>query len=325
MRLTVTYPTEEFERDEHPDGDHTRETADAHLATMPRGWLEATLTDDGEVAWRRFPASSWVAVKHWPLLPTERDRDVTVDMEALESWLRAIGVRVRWDVLKRHPFPGHAVNRDHLEPDHYARVAQRKGYSANYAVISALIGEGMDYGEALHLMRSGCEHRREDRARFDAMQDAEMLRLRNEVRRLKGEPELTEEQEHNEGREAVREWVAETIARKSSQWRASPQRPEMIDHHRAHADAEGRSWWKVRRPTRDLIAANATGYVYVTAHDCGVYAFAAGDGTPSVVGMSDATLWSEWAPVAGWYGASVEWPEARPVGAPELSGDGATK
>ncbi len=81
----------------------------------------------------------------------------------------------------------------------------------------------------------------------------------------------------------------------------------------------------MRRPTRDLIAANATGYVYVTARDCGVYAFAAGDGTPSVVGRSDATLWSEWAPVAGWYGASVEWPEARPVGAPELSGDGATK
>ena len=37
MRLTVTYPTDEFESDEYPGGDHTRETADAHLATMPRG------------------------------------------------------------------------------------------------------------------------------------------------------------------------------------------------------------------------------------------------------------------------------------------------
>ena len=104
-------------------------------------------------------------------------------------------------------------------------------------------------------------------------------------------------------------------------WRASPQRPEVIDHHRAHADADGRSWWAVRRPTCDLIAAVATGYVYVTAHDCGVYAFAAGDGTPTIAGKSDATLWSEWSPVAGWYDEHVEWPEARPVGAPELSGE----
>lgn len=320
MRLTVTYPADEFERDEYPNGDHTRETADAHLATMPRGWLEATLREDGEIAWRRFPASSWVAVKHWPLSPTERDRrDIDVDTEALESWLRAIGVRVRWDVLKRHPFPGHAVNRDALEPDHYARVSQRKGSSAIHAVLSALIGEGMDYGVAQHLVNSGCEHRRADRAKFMDALHAETFALRNEVRRLKGEPEMTEEQEQAEGRERVREWVAATIARKSAQWRLAPVIAETRDHHRAHADADGRSWWKVRRPTHDLIAADATGYVCVTAHDCGVYAFAAGDGTPTIAGKSDATLWSEWSPVAGWYGDHVAWPEARPDGLPELS------
>lgn len=319
MRLTVTYPTDEFERDEYPDGDHTRETADAHLVTMARGWLEATLTDDGEIAWRRFPASSWVAVKHWPLSPAERDRrDVTVNMEALETWLRAIGVRVRWDVLKRHPFPGHAVNRDALEPDHSARVAQRKGYSAIHAVLSMLIGEGMDYGEALHLIRSGCEHRRKDRDKFYDDLRAETLSLRNDVRRLKGEPELTEEQEGDEGRARVREWVAATLARKPAQWRTAPVIAETRSHHAANA-VDGFSWWKVRRPVDESIASGAKGYVRVSVRDCGVYAFAAGDGTPTIAGKSDLTLWSEWSPVAGWYGDHVAWPETRPDGPLELS------
>lgn len=112
MRLTVTYPTEEFERAEY-FGDHTRESADAHLSTMPRGWLEATLDEDREVAWRRFPSSPWVPIAHWPRNPTARDTGVTVNMDALESWLRAVGVRVRWDVLKRHPFPGQAIAAHH--------------------------------------------------------------------------------------------------------------------------------------------------------------------------------------------------------------------
>ncbi len=213
MYLIVTYPSGEFERDEDVDGDHSPDTADAHLATMPKGWLEATLHDDGDVAWRRFPASSWVAVKHWPQQPTDEDRGAAqIDVEALESWLRDIGIAVEWERLFAHPFPGHAIGGGEVEPDHRIRLCKRNGRSAIYAVLAALIGEGQNHGEVMHLIMSGCEHRREARAELDARKDAEMLRLRNEIRRLKGEPEMTAEQEAEKDREMFRAWVEETIA-----------------------------------------------------------------------------------------------------------------
>lgn len=224
MKLWVTWPDSsgEFERDEvHDVADEA--AADALLKTLARGWYEATLRhddpkhDDGaRPTRRRLPRSGWVDVLWWPKdatwksLPSFED-----DVLRVAAWLRAAGVRLTWAQLLRAPWPGRQRGDECAatccEPDHALRIAKRKGMRPIEAIVGLIEQDGFERGALSYRCRSNADMER--RMMRDAVKEAEELRrelrdARNEVRRLKGEPEVTEEMEIAAACAAIQERLA---------------------------------------------------------------------------------------------------------------------
>lgn len=229
MQLWVTRPDSsgEFERDEvHEVADEA--AADALLRTLPRGWYEATLRgadpkhDDGaRPTRRRFLRSGWVDVLWWPkvatraALPSFED-----DARAISEWLRAMGVRLTWAQLLRAPWPGRqrgdVCAATCCEPDHTLRIAKRKGRRPVEALVGLIEQDGLERGALLHRANSNADMER--RMLRETLKENDDLRrelrdARNEARRLRGEPEVTEEQEHAAARAAIRERLDARAAR----------------------------------------------------------------------------------------------------------------
>lgn len=221
MKLWVTWPdgSGEFECDaEHEVADEA--AADALLKTQPRGWYEATLRDGAGARpmRRRLPRSGWADVRSWPgpdAVPPFED-----DVRAVADWLRAAGVRLSWPQALRAPWAGRqrgdVCAATCLDPDETLRSMRREGYRAIDAVVGLIMQDGMERG-ALILRGSGGV---DDLRRWlrDAHDEADALRrqlrdARNEIRRLNGEPDVSEEQERAEAIAAIRERVEAARAR----------------------------------------------------------------------------------------------------------------
>lgn len=219
-RLWVAVPAGEFEDAVDLGEVATRADADAVLAAFAGPWLEATLRrpdrthDEGaRPKWRRLPASKWRKVRHWTA--AEQKRLASDDVDRIAAWLRRAGVRVTWERVMRSPWPGHergpVTEATSLAPDETLRSMRRRGTDALRAVIGEVYTEGMERGAAIARERSMERHWR----RFAELADLDIAELRrelreahNEARRLRGEPEVTEEQE----REATRVRVSANAA-----------------------------------------------------------------------------------------------------------------
>jgi len=201
-------------------GDHeTPESADAALASMTT-WREAQLcvrdprSDDGwTCSQRRLPTTPWRAVLRWTERPRHGTDPISPDIDAISAWLRDMGVRLAWsDVLVRM-WPGHErgeINADSLEPDRMFRSGADHGEDALEYVVGLIVNEGQDSGALWYRLRTNVD---ELRASYNRVvketeeQAAEIRALRNEVRRLKGEPEISEEEERAAVQAKVREYL----------------------------------------------------------------------------------------------------------------------
>ena len=201
----------------------TRAEADVALAALAGPWLEATLRrpdrthDEGaRPRWRRLPASKWRRVRHWTA--AEQERFASDDVDRIAAWLRRAGVRLTWERALRSPWPGHErgplTEATSLAPDETLRSMRRRGHDALRAVIGEVYTEGMERGGALARERSMEQHWR----RFAEIADRDIADLRrelrearNEARRLRGEPEVTEEQEREAARARVSANAAEIL------------------------------------------------------------------------------------------------------------------
>ncbi len=222
-RLWVAVPAGEFEDAVDLGEVATRADADAVLAAFAGPWLEATLrrpdrthVEGARPKWRRLPASKWRKVRHWTA--AEQKRLASDDVDRIAAWLRRAGVRLTWERALRSPWPGHErgplTEATSLAPDETLRSMRRRGHDALRAVIGEVYTEGMGRGGALARERSMEQHWR----RFAEIADRDIADLRrelrearNEARRLRGEPEVTEEQEREAARARVSANAAEIL------------------------------------------------------------------------------------------------------------------
>jgi len=222
-RLWVAVPAEEHEDAVDLGEVATRAEADVALAAFAGPWLEATLRrpdrthDEGaRPKWRRLPASKWRKVRHWTA--DEQHRFARDDVERITAWLRRAGVRVTWERVMRSPWPGHErgplTEAASLPPDETLRSMRRRGRDALRAVLGEVYTEGMERGAARARDQSAESFWRDAAKRADediADLRRELREARNEARRLRGEPEVTEEQEREAARARVSANAAELL------------------------------------------------------------------------------------------------------------------
>lgn len=227
-RLWVSRPGEserEYETQES-HGDHTRESADAVLAGIVGEWCEAELSDprphsDGWLGvLRRGPSTAWREVRRWPERAEHETRgECYADAEAITAWLRAAGVTVEWPAVLAQQWPGHERGRMHaacaLDPDRTFRHGHERRQDALEHVVWMILAEGQESGALLHRVNHNCDAHDDDRDAAWARRErerAEMRELRNEVRRLKGEREISEEEERAAGVAEMKAHLARFVA-----------------------------------------------------------------------------------------------------------------
>ncbi len=229
LRLIVSRPgkfTRENEREEF-HGDHeTTESADAALAPLKGEWCEATLcvpspTSAGwDVVMRRLPATGWRTVQRWAARPTHTDTNV--DADAITAWLRAVGVRVGWPAVLAHQWPGHErgliYGAGSPEQDRLFRCGAHRDEDALEYVVRAIVAEAQESGAMKQRVTHKCDAHDEqsdaDFERFKA-QNARIHALENEVRRLKGEPELVDPEASAENITKIEAYLLEFAARRN--------------------------------------------------------------------------------------------------------------
>lgn len=201
MLLRVTRLDDVSEFEECETFDVVDEASADALLSESSEWLEATLHEGATTPAlrRRLPSSSWCDVRRWPHSP----RDLAAfsgDVDAIVAWLRACGVTLEWSQVMRAPWGGRDAGDmcDGPEPDAYLRRDMRRGErDALTSVVALVMREGIERGAIGYRRDYFVDEQREslDRAReTNGWLRRELHATRNEVRRLRGEPEITQEE-----------------------------------------------------------------------------------------------------------------------------------
>lgn len=221
MHLIVTVPSGEYEARNDLGVVADEAAADALLAAHAGEWYEATLcpprADPERDAWRpqrrRFPASTWREVAHWR--ETERTHPFG-RLDEIVAWLRAGGCTVTWESLRaagpwagrQNRYPGS------VEPDHELRVAERDGHDALDAALCLVLREGATAEAVEHERSSQCVARATEAHEERERHRTALREAHNVARRLRGEPEVTAEQERAEEFASAREWTEKRKAKR---------------------------------------------------------------------------------------------------------------
>lgn len=221
MELWITRPgpSGEHEVDEaHALTDGGEDAADAILSMQPPGWCEATVRANGRAFRRRLPRSGWVEVRHWPAnFPKHDDRDsFGDDIRAVAQWLRTVGVGLLWENVMRVPWAGRErgdICGDTCPaPNEMLRSSRRKKRDALEAIVELVMQEGIERGALLHREITDVDELRRQLLTANAEVEElhrELQDALKEVRRLKGQPEVSEEEQ----KDAVLANVAEILGR----------------------------------------------------------------------------------------------------------------
>lgn len=229
MELWITRPglSGEPEVDEvHPLTDGGEDAADAILITQPPGWCEATVRANGRSLRRRLPSSGWVEVRHWPANFSKHDdrNSFGDDIRAVAQWLRAAGVGLLWENVMRVPWAGRErgdICGDTCPaPNEMLRSSRRKNRDILETIVGLVMQEGIERGALIYMgIADVDELRRQLRAANAEAEELhrELQEALKEVRRLKGQPEMTEEEQ----KAAVLTNVAEILGRRKVRWSPS--------------------------------------------------------------------------------------------------------